>query len=599
VAKIEDVARASGSAAEDVFRARLQFLPIGEEQNGIEIALHRALMTEASPAIVERDTPVEPDHVGSSLFHGGQERGAVGAEINDGRASFLQLPHHAGDVGEHVAAIVFHAEASDPTVENLNHVGAGAHLLGGVGRGDDNQFAHQRLPVGGRVVHHFLGVDVVARASAFDHVAGEGERSATKADHGNAVGKMLCDQAHRFGDIAEIGGTVGAQVRDVLLVTNGLLDDGALARGKMKRKTHDFKGQQEVGEDDGGIDAEDFGSRDGDLGGERGLLADLEEGMLLADRTVLGHVSSRLTHEPDGSAVDGLGLAGANKVGIWGRHEVLTVAFLEEACSDRGFALGFYARLRGTTRAPGFRGRRARKVMTQAGIVKGKIELKAADGTKMSAYVARPASGGPYPGLSVFQEAFGVNSHIRSVTDRFAEHGYVAIAPELFHRTSTPGYEGSYTDFPAVMPHMQAVTNETAEADVKAAYEWLHSNSQVKADAISCVGFCMGGRVSFLANSVVPVRKTVSFYGGGIAPGLLDRASKLHGPALLIWGGLDKHIAPEHRKTVTEALDAQHKIYVNIVFSNADYAFFCDERAAYEPVSARQAWPFTLEFLCS
>ena len=135
--------------------------------------------------------------------------------------------------------------------------------------------------------------------------------------------------------------------------------------------------------------------------------------------------------------------------------------------------------------------------MAQAGIVKERIELKAADGPSMQAYVARPASGGPYAGLLVFQEAFGVNSHIRNVTERFAEQGYVAVAPELFHRTAPPGYEGNYMDFPSVMPHYQAVTNEAAEADVQATYEWLRSNSQVKTDGISCVGFCMGAVFRF------------------------------------------------------------------------------------------------------
>lgn len=236
--------------------------------------------------------------------------------------------------------------------------------------------------------------------------------------------------------------------------------------------------------------------------------------------------------------------------------------------------------------------------MNQAAIVKERIELKIAGSSPMSAYMARPGSGGPYPALIVFQEAFGVNSHIRNVTERFAGQGYVAIAPELFHRTA-PGFEGSYADFPAVAPHYQAVTNETAESDVRVSYEWLRSNSQVKGDDISCVGFCMGGRVSFLANAVVPMRKAVSFYGGGIAPGLLDRASQLHGPALLIWGGRDKHIPPELRKAVTDALSAQHKTYVNVEFSNADHGFFCDERGAYEPSAARQAWALTLEFLRS
>jgi carboxymethylenebutenolidase len=239
------------------------------------------------------------------------------------------------------------------------------------------------------------------------------------------------------------------------------------------------------------------------------------------------------------------------------------------------------------------------KEMSGSGIMKENVELHVADGTRMAAYVARPQGGGPHPGLLVFQEAFGVNHHIRNVSERFAAEGYVAIAPELFHRTAPPGFEVSYTDFPAVAPHMKAVTTETLELDIRAAYEWLTSNAQVKASEISSVGFCMGGRASFIANSVVPLHAAVSFYGGGIATGLLDRAAKLYAPSLFIWGGLDKHIPPEHRRAVTEAMSAQQKIYVNAEFSRADHGFFCDERAAYEPHSARQAWALTLEFLRS
>jgi carboxymethylenebutenolidase len=237
--------------------------------------------------------------------------------------------------------------------------------------------------------------------------------------------------------------------------------------------------------------------------------------------------------------------------------------------------------------------------MSGTALLKEKVELAVSDGTRMAAYAAGPEPGGPHPGLLLFQEAFGVNHHIRSVSDRFAAEGYVVIAPELFHRTAPPGFEGSYTDFPSVMQHYQAVTSETAELDLRSAYEWLNSNRQVRADEISSVGFCMGGRVSFLANSVVPLHAAVSFYGGGIAPGLLDRAARLQAPSLLIWGGLDKHITPEHRKAVTDALSAAQKVYVNAEFSRADHGFFCDERAAYEPHSARQAWALTLEFLRS
>jgi carboxymethylenebutenolidase len=215
----------------------------------------------------------------------------------------------------------------------------------------------------------------------------------------------------------------------------------------------------------------------------------------------------------------------------------------------------------------------------------------------MAAYVARPAAPGRHPGLIVFQEAFGVNSHIRNVTERFAARGYAAIAPELFHRTAPAGFEGDYKDFPSLMPHYQAVTNEAAQADIRAVYDWLSSSPNLEADQISSVGFCLGGKISFLANSVVPLRSAVSFYGGGIAQTLLDRASKLHGPTLLIWGGLDKHITAEHRKAVTDALNSENKTYVNVEFSKANHAFFCDERDAYEPRAARQAWALTLEFL--
>ncbi|MGA9542975.1 MAG: dienelactone hydrolase family protein [Candidatus Sulfotelmatobacter sp.] len=237
--------------------------------------------------------------------------------------------------------------------------------------------------------------------------------------------------------------------------------------------------------------------------------------------------------------------------------------------------------------------------MSGIAILKEKVELAVSDGTRMAAYVARPEQGGRHPGLLLSQEAFGVNHHIRSVSDRFAAEGYVVIAPELFHRTAPAGFEGSYTDFPSLKAHYEAVTTETAELDIQAAYEWLTSNSEVKANEISSVGFCMGGRVSFLANSVVPLRSAVSFYGGGIAPGLLDRGAKLQAPSLLIWGGLDKRLTPEYRKAVTDALSAQQKVYVNVEFSRADHGFFCDERAAYEPHSARQAWALTLEFLRS
>ena len=224
------------------------------------------------------------------------------------------------------------------------------------------------------------------------------------------------------------------------------------------------------------------------------------------------------------------------------------------------------------------------------------VELKVADGTAMAAYVAKPKGAGKHAGIMVFQEAFGVNPYIRDVTDRFAKEGFTAIAPELFHRTGT-GFEGSYTDFTATQQHTSKVTNENLEVDIRAAYEWLTKDSGADSQNIFSVGFCMGGRVSFLADSIVPLKAAVSFYGAGIAQGLLDRAKNLHGPILMFWGGLDKHILPEHTRAIEDALRTAGKEFGNVTFSYADHGFFCDQRGAYNEKASKQAWPMTLEFL--
>ncbi len=223
------------------------------------------------------------------------------------------------------------------------------------------------------------------------------------------------------------------------------------------------------------------------------------------------------------------------------------------------------------------------------------ISLAVSDGTTMPAFVAAPDDGVKHPVVIVFQEAFGVNAHIKDVTQRVAALGYVAIAPELFHRTGEH-VEIAYNDFAAVAPHREPLTNEALEADARATYEWLQHEPEVNADHIGAVGFCMGGRMSYLANSILPLACAVSFYGAGIAPGLLDRAEKLSGPMLFFWGGLDTHLPLEQRLQLMAALDAAKKIYANVDFSNAGHGFHCDVRESYQPDAARQAWALTVEF---
>ena len=225
------------------------------------------------------------------------------------------------------------------------------------------------------------------------------------------------------------------------------------------------------------------------------------------------------------------------------------------------------------------------------------ISITVADGTHMQAYAALPSGDGPFPALMLFQEAFGVNAHIKDLAERFAKEGYVVVAPELFHRTAPEGFTAAYNDFASVAPHMQALTEAGMEADVQACWHWLQTNDSVIKEKIACTGYCMGGRVSFLANTILPLRAAVSYYGSRIAPDLVKRAASLHAPMLFCWGGLDKHIPQEQIDAVTGELKKENKPYASIVFSYADHGFFCDAKPAYNPEVATEAWALTLSFL--
>lgn len=228
-------------------------------------------------------------------------------------------------------------------------------------------------------------------------------------------------------------------------------------------------------------------------------------------------------------------------------------------------------------------------------IVKQFVTVPVSDGTSMQAYVARPDNAEKVPGILVFQEAFGVNAHMRDVTERIAAEGYAAIAPELFHRTAAPGFEGSYTDFESVMPHIKAMTPEGTKADIRAAYEQLCSLDNVLTGQIASIGFCMGGRISFVASTLLPLKSAACFYGSGI-DAMQEDYPRVSCPLLLCWGGQDKHITKDKIAAVTDGLTAQQKDYVNVVYSQADHAFFCDARAAYHPRSAAEAWALVKAF---
>jgi carboxymethylenebutenolidase len=229
-------------------------------------------------------------------------------------------------------------------------------------------------------------------------------------------------------------------------------------------------------------------------------------------------------------------------------------------------------------------------------LIKNYLSLSIPDGTTMQVYVAFPSGAANLPGVLVFQEAFGVNGHIRDVTERIAAEGYYAIAPELYHRTADKGYEASYSDFEAVKKHFQAITLEGLRQDITTAHKFMTRQNEVDAARTASIGFCLGGRVSFLANTFVPLKAAACFYGGGISDLSEDTVQKSSGALLLCWGGLDQHITRDKVAAVTALLDKTGKDYVNVVFSKANHAFFCDARPSYHPASAHEAWALVKAF---
>jgi len=224
-----------------------------------------------------------------------------------------------------------------------------------------------------------------------------------------------------------------------------------------------------------------------------------------------------------------------------------------------------------------------------------RVEIPVGDGTTMGGYLCRPEGDAPRPAILILQEIFGVNAHIRDVAERFAREGYVTLAPDLFHRMQ-PGYESGYDDFRPSIALAQKYSGDQSEADLRAAATFLASHKAVDGARLAALGFCMGGRLAFVANGVAPLKCAVSFYGNA-APDKLVYADKHQGPMLLIWAGKDAFIPKEAKATVTGTLEKLGKDYVSVEFSGQNHGFFCDARSDYDAGAAAQAWALSLAFL--
>ena len=225
--------------------------------------------------------------------------------------------------------------------------------------------------------------------------------------------------------------------------------------------------------------------------------------------------------------------------------------------------------------------------------------LTASDGTELSVFVARPAAEGDHQtGVIVLQEIWGVNAHIRDVCDRFARLGYTAVAPDVFHRSQVR-FDAPYTDTSG-RGHAAQLTPEGVRADLEATHAFLRGRLEVSSDdpRIAACGFCMGGRLAFVANAMLPLTAAISFYGGGLSS-QLALAGAQHGPLLLFWGGKDSFIGKADRRAVADALEEAGKRFTEVNVGHADHGFFCEARASYDREAAREAWGLVTAFLAT
>jgi carboxymethylenebutenolidase len=229
------------------------------------------------------------------------------------------------------------------------------------------------------------------------------------------------------------------------------------------------------------------------------------------------------------------------------------------------------------------------------------------NGGSMKGYLAKPAQpagsdragGGPQPAVIVWMEIFGVNAHIRDVTERVAREGYVALAPNFFHRTA-PDIEVGYDEagMAAGIKEMGKLDADQMIADAKAALAYLRGRPDVRGEKIGVMGFCIGGHMTYLTAAETDVAAAASFYGGGIAapqgpggkPSPIHRTNKIRGKVLALFGGKDGMIPSSQVDAIRTAL-SEHGVENDVVvYPNADHGFFCDQRATYDKEAAADAW---------
>ena len=230
-------------------------------------------------------------------------------------------------------------------------------------------------------------------------------------------------------------------------------------------------------------------------------------------------------------------------------------------------------------------------------------DLHGYQGQDMPVYVSHPlpAAGNSFPAIIVIQEAFGVTRHIEKVCDRFAQEGYVAVAPAIYHREDFNPKLG-YDQMPQVQRLMGNLDDDELVEDINVTIKYLQEEyGRTRGQKIGIVGYCVGGRITYLAAARCAGLSAASvYYGGrilvpfGEGPAPIDLTGQISIPVMGHFGEEDANPTPDDVAQIEERLKAAGVTYDFKMYAGAGHGFNCDERDSYHEASANDALDRTL-----
>jgi carboxymethylenebutenolidase len=218
------------------------------------------------------------------------------------------------------------------------------------------------------------------------------------------------------------------------------------------------------------------------------------------------------------------------------------------------------------------------------------------DQSSMPLYLSVPESGGPVPGIVVVHGQSGLENFIKETTQMLALQGYVAVAPNLYHRDGRDCKDDNPT-------RKSRLRDSSIIKDIDGAIGFLKNHPRVDAGKLGIVGFCMGGRLVYLMSAASKALKAgVMFYGSGTmvpfgeGPAPFDRTREINCPIQGHFGAEDKNPSPEDMRKLDEELTKFGKAHEFHTYSGAAHAFVNTGSSNYRPHAAALSWPKAMEF---